>query len=71
MAINVLWEGIPIAVTFNGNQGTSAIEGIEADTTDAPAEYYNLQGIRVAADQLVPGIYIERQGNTTRKILVK
>lgn len=71
MTINVLWEGIPIAVTFNGNEGTSAIEGIEADTTDAPAEYYNLQGIRVAADQLVPGIYIERQGNTTRKILVK
>lgn len=72
MTINVLWEGIPIAVTFNGNEGTSAIEGIEADTTtDAPAEYFNLQGIRVAADQLVPGIYIERQGNTTRKILVK
>ena len=72
MTINVLWEGIPIAVTFNGNEGTSAIEGIEADTTtDVPAEYFNLQGIRVAADQLVPGIYIERQGNTTRKILVK
>lgn len=72
MTINVMWEGIPIAVTFNGNEGTSAIEGIEADTTpDAPAEYFNLQGIRVAADQLVPGIYIERQGNTTRKILVK
>lgn len=72
MTINVLWEGIPIAVTFNGNEGTSAIEGIEADTTtDAPAEYFNLRGIRVAADQLIPGIYIERQGNTTRKILVK
>ena len=49
----------------------SAIDGIGVDQNNAPVEYYNLQGIRVNADQLVPGIYVVRQGNRTAKVLVK
>ena len=47
---------------------TSAIDEVSADSmSDAPAEYYNLQGIRVNEPQ--PGnIYIRRQGNRVSKI---
>lgn len=50
---------------------TTGIEAIAADAADAAVEYFNLQGIRVAADNLTPGIYVRRQGNTTAKVLVK
>lgn len=52
---------------------SSGVAEIVTDSTDAdaPAEYYNLQGMRVAADALTPGIYVMRQGNTTSKIIVR
>lgn len=49
--------------------GESAIESVKAD--DASVEYYNLQGVRVPAENLTRGIYIKRQGKKTSKILVK
>ena len=39
------------------------------NTNDEPAEYYNLQGIRVANPE--HGIYIVKKGNTTAKRLVR
>lgn len=68
--IDVVWNGIPIKCTFKGN-GAAAIDGIEADNTDAPVEFYNLNGVRVNGDSLAPGIYIRRQGNDVKKILVR
>lgn len=47
---------------------SSGIEAIEADT-EAPVEYYNLQGVRVADP--TPGLYIRRQGNKVTKVIVK
>lgn len=42
----------------------SGIEGIATDTNaDSQPEYYNLQGIKMAADALTPGLYIVRKGN--------
>ena len=59
-----------ILVELTGS--TVGIEAITADeTTTAPAEYYNLQGMRVNGDRLTPGIYIMRQGSKTSKILVR
>ncbi len=49
---------------------SSGVEGVEADV-NAPVEYYNLQGQKVAAESLVPGIYVIRQGNKASKVLVK
>lgn len=48
----------------------SGIADVDADL-NAPVEYFNLQGVRVAADQLVPGLYITRQGGKTSKVVVK
>ena len=42
-----------------------------AENSDAPVEYYNLQGLRVNADNLTPGIYIRRQGSVATKIAVR
>lgn len=68
------------AVNANGARGimseavvddSSAITDINVDNANAPVEYFNLQGIRVNADQLIPGIYVVRQGNKTSKVLVR
>lgn len=77
MVINVIWHqdestDIPITVYFNG-QGPkpSAIEGVDVDNSNAPVEFYNLQGIRVNSSDMAPGIYIRRQGTDVKKVLVK
>lgn len=50
----------------------AAIEGITADEADinAPVEFYNMQGVRVNAENLGTGIYIRRQGSKATKIMV-
>ncbi len=50
----------------------SAVESIESDTNanEAPV-YYNLQGVRIDASKLTPGIYIERRGNKTTKKMIR
>lgn len=47
----------------------SSISDVAADT-QAPATYYNLQGVKVDG-ALAPGLYIKQQGTTASKILVK
>ena len=53
------------------NSSLGGVEGIEADAFDAtaPAEYYNLQGIRVA--EPTTGLYIVRQGSKVSKQLIR
>lgn len=49
----------------------SGVTDIEVDDNiSAPIEYYNLQGIRVS-ENMRPGIYIMRQGNQAKKIIVR
>lgn len=60
-----------VNVTATFAAAGAAIEGIEADGSDAPVEYYNLQGVRVAADNLATGFYICRQGEKARKVFIK
>lgn len=58
---------IEIHVTFSK---TTSIDAVGVDT-EAPAEYYNLQGVRVDSNSLVPGIYVRRSGDKAVKVLVK
>ncbi len=55
-------------ITVTAGSGTSAVEGVAIDE-NAPVEYYNLQGVRVANPE--NGLYIKRQGNKAVKVLVK
>lgn len=53
----------------------AGITGVSADSNagccDAPVEYFDLQGRRVATTTPVPGIYVRRQGAVTEKVLIK
>ncbi len=48
---------------------TSGVENFEAEDANAPVEYYNLQGVKVANPS--NGIFIKVQGNKASKVLVK
>ena len=56
-----------INVTFTN---TSAIDDIFADEAEGETEYFNLQGMRVAAENLTNGFYIVRKGNRTAKVYI-
>lgn len=59
--------------TFSEKGFLSAVSDIAVDApaADAPVEYYNLQGVRIPANALTPGLYIRRQGPATTKVLIK
>lgn len=75
LKISVTWNEIPIDVTFNGKgnpvPSTSAVEAIESDDVNAPAEYFTIQGYKVNGNNLANGFYIVRKGNKVSKIYVK
>ncbi len=52
------------ALSYLGTEATG-VAGVAADE-NAPVEYYNLQGIRVANPE--KGIFIKRQGNKATKV---
>ena len=54
---------------YADNAGVSDITADE--NVNAPVEYFNLNGVAVSADNLVPGLYITRQGSKTEKVVVK
>ena len=50
--------------------GVGGVEHVATDVnTDAPAEYFNVQGMRVNAN--TPGMYIRRQGDKATKVIIK
>lgn len=61
-------DGCKLGSEFAVSAEVSAIENIEIDNVEA-AEYYNLQGVKVANPE--NGLYILKQGNKATKILVK
>lgn len=73
--IDVMWTdtdpAMPIDVTFNGKGegGFSGVNDITADDTNAPAIYYNLQGVRVNNPQ--NGLYIRVQGKNVSKVAIR
>ena len=69
---------IRIKATLDGNELyndiheptiTTGVDDILTDDANAPVEYYNLQGVRVANPE--SGLYIRVQGKKATKVLVK
>ncbi len=58
-------------ISFKAESG-SAVETVDRDAllTTTPV-YYTVAGLRVDANRLIPGIYIERRGTQARKIVVR
>lgn len=67
--LGVLITKNSISLDFELGAATEGVESITIDNSNAPVEYYNLQGVRVANPE--SGLYIRRQGNTATKVLVK
>lgn len=59
---------VDVTVEFSNLLGS--IEGVESDSANGPVEYYNLQGMKVEAKHLTPGMYIVRQGGKSTKQLI-
>ena len=53
------------------NFKTSGVNDIDSDNTNAPIEYFNLQGIRVDGKDLTPGFYILKHGAKVTKEYIK
>ena len=47
---------------------TAAVSDITADTADAPARWYTLQGVALPDRPTAPGLYIRRTGNASKII---
>ena len=56
----------PAKAIYKISAGSSAIEEVGADE-NAPVEYYNLQGVKVANPE--KGIFIKKQGNKATKVV--
>ena len=71
--VSQAFESIWLKTSVNVSKATSGIENIEfveIDNSNAPVEFYNLQGVRInepAAGQIV----IRRQGTNVSKIIVR
>lgn len=60
-----------VVITASFTSDSQGIDEIGIDEANGPVEYYNLQGVRVASENLVPGFYIVRQGSKTAKVLIR
>lgn len=61
---------IPVSLYFFSdyvNVDPAGVTAIQPDATDAPVEYFDLQGVRVTDP--AQGIFIRRQGNHTEKVV--
>lgn len=65
----VLADGAEIALPMAFAKNTSGIGEIVNDDANAPVEYFNLQGVRVANPE--NGLYIRRQGGKATKVIVR
>lgn len=66
-------EGAPatvVSLIANNGKALDAIDTIDIDSTDADAEFFNLQGIRVNRENLNPGYYIVRTADKVAKVFV-
>ncbi|MDE7419601.1 MAG: hypothetical protein K2N35_05280 [Muribaculaceae bacterium] len=65
-SINTMEEtGQKTIYTYNSD----GVSTIQPDNTDAPTEYFDLQGVRVSNPE--GGIFIRHQGSTSQKVLIK
>lgn len=67
-AYETVAEGYSLPSLYGDINNPTGITTVEADE-NAPVEYYNLQGVRVANPE--SGLYIRRQGSKAVKVLVK
>lgn len=58
-------------LTFIGEEIPTGIEGVATDTEAGEETFYNLQGVRVNKQNMMPGIYVRVVGTTATKVAVR
>jgi hypothetical protein len=61
---------LTFTVTFDNDPTHAGVDNITVDNSNAPVEYYNLNGVRVA-NPTAPGLYVRRQGTSATKHLLR
>ena len=56
---------------FSNTDETTGIEEMTSATLEEAAEFYDLQGHRIAKEQMTKGVYIVKTKSKTQKIVVK
>lgn len=65
------YESVRFYCKENVAVDNAGVAEIVIDDKNAPVEFYNLNGVRINSDNLVPGLYIRRQGAKASKIIVR
>ena len=65
------YESVRFYCKENVAVDNAGVAEIVIDDENAPVEFYNLNGVRINSDNLVPGLYIRRQGAKASKIIVR
>lgn len=60
-----------VNVSAQFEDDTQGIDSIFGDENDGPVEFYNLNGVKIEAENLAPGVYIVRRGDKTAKVYIK
>lgn len=60
----------PVIVFLSSSNVSTGVETVEFDE-NAEAQYFNLNGVQVKAENLTPGLYIVRQGNKVSKQVIR
>ena len=59
-----------VGVKKGSSVKVTGVETVEFDE-NAEAQYFNLNGVQVKAENLTPGLYIVRQGNKVSKQVIR
>lgn len=65
------YESVRFYCKENVAVDNAGVAEIVIDDENALVEFYNLNGVRINSDNLVPGLYIRRQGAKASKIIVR
>lgn len=60
----------PVIVFMSSSNVSTGVDTVEFDE-NAEAQYFNLNGVQVKAENLTPGLYIVRQGNKVSKQVIR
>lgn len=68
--VYVLPGQLASTVAAKAEYAISKSSGVADITVDAaaPVQFFNLQGIEVSAENMTPGVYVRRQGNSVSKV---
>lgn len=62
---------MPVYVYVSSSNNSTGVEEITINEDDSDTMYFNLNGVRINAENITPGIYIVRQGKKVSKKVIR